>query len=531
MKSLSDKYILAIDQGTTGSTVLLVDEKGLVIDKAYREFPQIYPQPGWVEHNPLDIWKSVLYGIQELHRKGLLKANVLSIGITNQRETTVVWEKKTGKPVYNAIVWQCRRTTNYCSELTQEAKSRGISITEKTGLPIDAYFSGTKVRWILDHCLDNLNNKNPSDYCLGTIDSWLIWKLTGGAVHATDPTNASRTLLYNIQSHQWDTELCDLLQVPKALLPEVQPSMGNFGTVDGNINGLEALQGVPISGVVGDQQAALFGQMCWKPGQLKNTYGTGCFMMMNTGEDCVYSPKGLLTTLAINETGKVCYALEGSVFIAGAAVQWLRDELQIIQKAEDTESMAVSLKDNGGVYFVPAFVGLGTPYWNSEARGTLVGLTRGSNRNHFARAALEAMAYQTMDMAGAMLQARKLESSKESRVVDTMDTTETLELAVDGGATANGFLMQFQADILNATLVRPSMVESTSLGAAFLAGLQVGFWKSTKELNTLREQHSKATVFKPNMSEEEREKYRNGWRKAITQTTAEKTDSPPHNMA
>jgi glycerol kinase len=480
--------ILAIDQGTTGTTTILCDTNGRIERKAYREFEQIYPKPGWVEHNPLEIWRTVVDTIDELDAIG--KLDVAAVGITNQRETTVLWNRKTGEPVHNAIVWQCRRTTAECERLSEYAPL----VRERTGLPLDAYFSGTKIKWLLE----NVQGLDPSDVVFGTIDTWLIWKLTNGRVHATDYTNASRTLLYNIKDKQWDTELCNMLDVPGSLLPEVRRSADDYGTVEA----IPALNGVPIAGVAGDQQAALFGQTCFESGQSKNTYGTGCFLMMNTGERAVESKKGLITTLAVNGEGEPCYASEGAVFIAGAAIQWLRDELQIIDSASRSERIATSVDDNGGVYLVPAFVGLGAPHWNMNARGTIVGLTRGSNRAHVVRAALEAMAYQTGDVLFAMEEETGLH-------IDN--------LAVDGGAAANDFLMQFQADILDCTVQRPEIIESTSLGAAFLAGLRVGFWTGASALAGLK---SYEREFTPAMDSGRRTALLDGWRQALRMTTA-----------
>lgn len=481
-------YILSIDQGTTGTTLCLYDENSEMIEKSYREITQIYPKPGWVEHDPEEIWQSVILSIDNLLTKH--PGKIASIGITNQRETTVIWDKTTGKPVYNAIVWQCRRTQDQCNEL----KKKEDIFKKKTGLPVDAYFSGTKIKWILDH----INNKNTSNLLFGTIDTWLIWKLTSGNVHATDYSNASRTLIYNIIEKKWDQELCDSIGIPLSMLPEVKKSMDDYGTV----SSIEQLNGIPINGVAGDQQAALFGQTCFSEGQIKNTYGTGCFVMLNTGDKPIPSEKGLITTLAVNDKGDPCYALEGSIFIAGAVIQWLRDELQLIHEAKESEDAACRVEDNGGVYIVPAFVGLGTPHWNMEARGTISGLTRGSNKNHIIRAALESMAYQTMDVLSIMEQEAGIAIQ---------------ELAVDGGATANNFLMQFQSDIINKTVIRPSIIESTSLGAAYLAGLKSGVWSSVEELK----KHKKIDKqFISKIDKKERNRLTSGWEKAIRQTLA-----------
>ncbi|MCF7823460.1 MAG: glycerol kinase GlpK [Candidatus Marinimicrobia bacterium] len=474
--------ILAIDQGTTGTTVLLVEHDGAIVSKAYREFRQFYPFPGWVEHDPEEIWQTVMDCVSEIMTR--LDGTIEAVGITNQRETTVVWDAKTGKPVYNAIVWQCRRTSAICNSLEPYREL----IKQKTGLPLDAYFSGTKVKWILE----NAPVSEDQDLRFGTIDSWLIWKLTGGRVHATDYTNASRTMLYNIHSREWDAELCELLEIPESILPEVRPSSGDFGIVES----IPELINIPISGVAGDQQASLFGQQCFTAGEIKNTYGTGCFIMMNTGSQAIDSQHGLITTLAVAQNGEPCYALEGSVFIAGAAVQWLRDELGLIQTAAESEAAANSISDNGGVYLVPAFVGLGAPYWDMEARGIIAGLTRGSSKNHLIRAGLESMCYQTYDVIKAMEQDTELPING---------------IAVDGGATENDFLMQFQADILNLVVERADRVETTALGAAYLAGLAQGIW--TPQILT---EFSKQKVhFHPSMLESERQKNIAGWHLAI----------------
>lgn len=481
-------YILSIDQGTTGTTVALYNQKSELVGKSYKEITQIYPHPGWVEHDPEEIWQSVTLAIERICTK--YPGKILAAGITNQRETTVIWDKKTGKPVYNAIVWQCRRTLDQCNIL----KEYEDKIKQKTGLPVDAYFSGTKIKWILDH----INIKDTSNLLFGTIDTWLIWKLTGGEIHATDYSNASRTLIYNIIEKKWDQELCDIIKIPVSILPEVKKSIDDYGMV----KTVEAIQNVPIYGVAGDQQAALFGQTCFNKGQIKNTYGTGCFVMMNTGENAIPSQKGLITTLAAQGNGDPCYALEGSIFIAGAVIQWLRDELQLIHEAKESEDAANRVSDNGGVYIVPAFVGLGTPHWEMEARGTITGLTRGSNKNHIIRAALESMAYQTMDVLSIMEQEAG---------------TTIPELAVDGGAVANNFLMQFQADIIDRPVIRPGIIESTSLGAAYLAGLKAGVWKNPSELPQLKSIDRK---FNPALKNEKRDLLVDGWQKAIRQTLA-----------
>ncbi len=481
--------ILAIDQGTTGTTCIIYNEQGVALARAYRELTQIYPEPGWVEHDPEEIWQTVVECIEELRQ--LTACRINAIGITNQRETTIVWGKKSGKAVHNAIVWQCRRTSDLCKHY--EAEKELIAI--KTGLPVDAYFSATKIRWILDHHPE----LNPEELLFGTVDSWLLWKLTGGKVHATDVTNASRTLLYNIVEQRWDDDLCRLFGIPASMLPEVRPSMSDFGCV----TALRGVEGIPVMAIAGDQQAALFGQCCFEPGSIKNTYGTGCFMMMNTGDRFVRSRHGLLTTLAISANGTPCYAVEGAVFVGGAVIQWLRDGLQLINNAAESEQMAVSAGTNGEVYLVPAFVGLGAPHWKMDARGTIVGLTRGTERKHIVRAALESIAYQSYDIFKAI----------------TADTgIEPAALTVDGGAVANNFLMQFQADLLGIPILRPQNIESTSLGAAYLAGLYAGVWSSAEALKKL---NPVETSFVPAMGKNEREHLLNGWQKAVRQTLAE----------
>ncbi len=478
-------YILSIDQGTTGTTTVLYDQSGGIAAKTYREFTQIYPRPGWVEHDPMEIWQTVIDAVEELLSQH--PGKIAAIGITNQRETAVLWDKNNGLPIYNAIVWQCRRTAEFCENLHEhEALFR-----KKTGLPVDAYFSGTKVKWILDH----VKGHKPDDILFGTIDSWLIWRLTGGKVHATDYTNASRTLIFDINEKKWDQELCEILGVPVSILPQVRKSIDDYGVVQ-SLNGLD---GIPIFGVAGDQQAALFGQACFVKGQIKNTYGTGCFVVMNTGPEPIVSHKGLITTLAVEGSGGPCYALEGSIFIAGAAIQWLRDELRILDNASDSEALALSVKDNGGVYLVPAFVGLGAPHWNMQARGALVGLTRGTNRSHIIRAALESMAYQTYDVLSTM---------------EEETGTRPNRLMVDGGATANDFLMQFQADIIDRPVARPSIIESTSLGVAYMAGLKAGIWNGPEELSKLKTYDRE---FTPSMDHKNRKELLKGWKKALRQ--------------
>ncbi len=478
-------YILTIDQGTTGTRAILYDQKGQIVQSVYEEFTQYYPEPGWVEHDPLEIWRTVVNTVNRLIRN--YRGQIAAVGITNQRETTVVWDKVTGKPVYNAIVWQCRRTAPICENL----KKYEPVFQARTGLPLDAYFSGTKIKWILQR----IGGLATDRLLFGTIDSWLIWKLTKGQVHATDFTNASRTLLFNIIDKIWDGELAQIIGVPLSMLPKVKNSLDDFGTVEA----IEGLQGVPIYGVAGDQQAALFGQGCVERGTVKNTYGTGCFAILNLGDSFQLSQQGLLTTLAINREGKPCYALEGSIFIGGAVIQWLRDELKLIAKAADSEAAAREVSDNNGVYIVPAFVGLGAPHWDMDARGIITGLTRGANRNHLIRAALESIAFQSYDVLTLM--------ERETGIAIE-------QLVVDGGAVVNNFLMQFQADILNRPVLRPAIIESTSLGAAYLAGLKVGFWTSIEGILKLKKVDR---TFEPSMTAAVREKYLKGWHKALRQ--------------
>ena len=493
----SKKYVIALDQGTTSSRAIIFDKNTNIISTAQREFTQLYPEPGWVEHNPMEIWatqRSVLTEV--IARSGISLKDVAAIGITNQRETTIVWDKKTGEPVYNAIVWQCRRTADICEKL----KEKGLKeyIKENTGLILDAYFSGTKLKWILDNVKGARERAEKGELLFGTVDTWLVWKLTAGKVHVTDYTNASRTMLFNIKELKWDKKILKELDIPENMLPEVRNSSEVYGyTKMGLTMGEESGTDIPIAGMAGDQQAALFGQACFNSGDTKNTYGTGCFMLMNTGERCIKSSNGLLTTIAIGIDNKIEYALEGSVFIAGAAIQWLRDEMKFFSDAADTEYFATKIENNGGVYLVPAFVGLGSPYWDMYARGTIVGLTRGSNRNHIIRAALEAIAYQSKDLIEAMKEDSGLSFST---------------LKVDGGAVRNNFLMQFQADILNTDVLRPEITETTALGAAYLAGLAVGFWKDKENIVKNWKLNRK---FTPNLSEELRNKYFKGWKKAV----------------
>jgi glycerol kinase len=492
------KYILAIDQGTTSSRAIVFDKKGNIIAVSQQEFTQIFPKPGWVEHDANEIWQSV----QNVVRNVLSEVNatdIASIGITNQRETTVVWDKNTGKPVYNAIVWQSRQTMDICEEL--KAKGLDPSVRTKTGLLIDAYFSGTKVKWILDNVEGARAKAEKGDLLFGTIDTWLLWNMTEERTHATDYTNASRTMLYNIHDLKWDDELCKALTVPKSMLPKVMDSSAQFGHVSpksvGNPFGLGGSVSLSVCGIAGDQQAALFGQACYSPGMAKNTYGTGCFMLMNTGEKAVLSKNGLLTTIAWGVNGKVEYALEGSIFVAGSAVKWLRDAAELIKEAADTEGYAKSITGNDGVYVVPAFVGLGTPYWDSEVRGAIFGLTRGSGKAHLIRATLESIAYQTKDVLSVM--------EKDSGI-------KLKGLRVDGGAVKNDFLMQFQADILGTKVERPVIQETTALGAAYLAGLAVGFWKDYADI---AKNWQLETSFKPKMKAADKAKLYNGWKKAV----------------
>ncbi|MBC7935048.1 MAG: glycerol kinase GlpK [Rhizobacter sp.] len=486
------QFILALDQGTTSSRAIIFDKKGSMVGVAQKEFKQIFPQSGWVEHDANEIWSTQLgVATEAVLKAGITISNIAAIGITNQRETTVVWDRATSQPVYNAIVWQDRRTAAYCDFL--KAGGHAQKIKDKTGLVTDAYFSGTKVKWILDNVKGAREKAERGELCFGTIDSWLLWKLTNGTVHATDMSNASRTLLYNIHALQWDAELLELFSIPASMLPEVRSSSEIYGYTQ---NILTAIK-IPVSGIAGDQQSALFGQMCIEPGMVKNTYGTGCFMLMNTGEKPVRSDNNLLTTIAWQVNGKVHYALEGSVFIGGAVVQWLRDGLKLVQTSGDVEELAAKVKDNGGVYVVPAFTGLGAPYWNQYARGTIVGLSRGSTDAHVARAALESIAFQSMDVLKSM-EADAGISIKEVRV--------------DGGATINNILMQFQADILNTNVIRPQVTETTALGAAYLAGLAVGFWKDMDEVQQYWQQDK---IFAPVMKDDERAGLQKNWKKAI----------------
>lgn len=493
------KYIVALDQGTTSSRAIIFDEKQNIVGVAQKEFTQIYPKEGWVEHDPMEIWSSQSGVLAEvIARTGISQHDIIGLGITNQRETTVVWDKNTGEPVYNAIVWQCRRTAGICDDLR---KREGLVeyIKENTGLVLDAYFSGTKIKWILDNVEGAREKAEKGDLLFGTVDCWLIWKLTNGKVHATDYTNASRTMIYNIKDLAWDERMLKELGVPKSMLPEVKDSSGTFGYA--NLGGKGGHR-IPIAGVAGDQQSALFGQACFEKGEAKNTYGTGCFLLMNTGEERVVSKNGLLTTIAIGLDGKVQYALEGSVFVGGASVQWLRDELKFVSESKDTEYFAKKVKDSAGVYVVPAFVGLGAPYWDMYARGAIVGLTRGASKNHIIRATLESIAYQTRDVLEAMQEDSGIKLNG---------------LRVDGGAAANNFLMEFQSDILGKTVRRPTVLETTALGAAYLAGLSVGMWETKEEI---RENWVLDKEFVPNMEENIRAKKYNGWKKAVKRAMA-----------
>lgn len=486
------KYIMSLDQGTTSSRCILFNKNGLIESVAQKEFTQIYPKAGWVEHDPMEIWfTQISVATEAMQKINATASDIAAIGITNQRETAVIWDKTTGKPIYNAIVWQCRRTSDICDVLKEEGFDQIIK--EKTGLIIDAYFSATKIKWILDHVEGAREKALKGQLLFGTIDTWLIWNLTKGKVHVTDYSNASRTMLFNIHTLKWDEEILTRLDIPTSMLPQVKPSSCVYGHTNATLLGGE----IPISGAAGDQQAALFGQICHTPGTAKNTYGTGCFLLMNTGEKAILSHKGLLTTIAWGIDNKVEYALEGSVFIAGAAIQWLRDELRMIDHAAHTEAYANSVPDSNGVYIVPAFTGLGAPYWDQYARGTILGLTRGVKKEHFIRATLESLAYQTYDVLMAMQE----------------DSGISLKaLKVDGGACANNFLMQFQSDILGSKVDRPEVIETTALGAAYLAGLAVGYWKDQEDIST---NWALSKSFTPKMESSKREFLLKGWHKAI----------------
>ncbi len=490
---MNKRYIMALDQGTTSSRAIIFNHDGEIIKTAQNEFTQYYPKNGWVEHDPMEIWGTQSGVAREvLETAGIRPDEIAAIGITNQRETTVVWDKNTGRPIYNAIVWQCRRTASICDDL----KEKGLSdyVKENTGLLIDAYFSGTKIKWILDNVEGAREKAENGELLFGTIDTWIVWNLTRGKEHVTDYTNASRTMIYNIRELKWDKKLLEALDIPASMLPQVKNSSEVYGVTDPQtFGGAE----IPIAGIAGDQHAALFGQACFEPGMAKNTYGTGCFMLMNTGEEMIASKNGLLTTIAWGIDGKIEYALEGSIFVGGAVVQWLRDELQIVHDAKDTEYFAGKVKDTGGVYLVPAFVGLGAPHWDMYARGAILGITRGTNRNHIIRASLEAICYQSRDVLEAMEE-------------DSGISLKTLK--VDGGAVENNFIMDFQSDILGVPVHRPKTIETTALGAAYLAGLAVGFWESKDEI---KKRWSVDKVFSPAMEEDEKEKLYKGWKKAI----------------
>lgn len=487
-----EKYIMALDAGTTSSRCIIYNKKGEMLSVAQKEFTQHFPKPGYVEHDPLEIWETQKeVAMEALAKIGGTYENVEAIGITNQRETTILWDKKTGKPVYNAIVWQCRRTAQYCDGLIEQGLTD--KIRQKTGLVIDAYFSGTKLKWILDNVEGAREKAEKGQLLFGTVETWLIWNLTGGRVHVTDYSNASRTMMFNINTLEWDDEILEILDIPKCVLPKAVPSSMVYGETDSQIFGGP----IKVAGAAGDQQAALFGQTCFREGEGKNTYGTGCFLLMNTGEKPVFSNNGLVTTIAWGLDGKVSYALEGSAFVCGAAVQWLRDELKIIENSPESERLAASVENSGGVYLVPAFAGLGAPYWNPYARGSIFGLTRGTSRAHLVRATLESLAYQTNDLVSAM---------EEDMGI------EMISLKVDGGACANNLLMQIQSDVLNTKVVRPKCIETTSLGAAYLAGLATGYWKSKEDVV---ENWAVDRAFEPAIADEERAKMACGWKRAV----------------
>lgn len=486
------KYIMALDAGTTSNRCILFNQKGEICSVAQKEFTQYFPKPGWVEHDADEIWSCQLgVAVEAMNKIGAGASDIAAIGITNQRETVIVWDKNTGEPIYHAIVWQCRRMAEYCDTL----KERGLTefFRQRTGLIIDAYFSGTKIRWILDHVEGARERAEKGELLFGTVETWLIWKLTKGRVHVTDYSNASRTLLFNINTLTWDQEILDLLEIPRAMLPEAKPSSCIYGVTDASYFGGE----IPIGGAAGDQQSALFGQTCFQAGEAKNTYGTGCFLLMNTGEKPVFSEHGLVTTIAWGIDDKVYYALEGSIFVAGAAIQWLRDEMHLIDSAADSEYMAKKVSDTNGCYVVPAFTGLGAPYWDQYARGTIVGITRGVNKYHIIRATLESLAYQTNDVLKAM---------------EADSGIKLSALKVDGGASANDFLMQTQADVIGAPVHRPECIETTAMGAAYLAGLSVGYWENK---DAVRENWAVDQIFEPQIQEEERQEKTAGWKKAV----------------
>lgn len=489
---MTGKYILALDQGTTSSRCIIFDKKGQIVSMAQKEFTQIYPQPGWVEHNPREIWSSQLaVAIEAMANIGVSADNIAAIGITNQRETTIIWDRETGEPIYNAVVWQCRRTADMVEAIV--AAGHTEMIKKKTGLIPDAYFSGSKIGWILDHVDGAREKAEAGELCFGTVDTWLIWNLTKGAVHVTDYTNASRTMLFDIHKLEWDDELLALYNIPKSMLPEVHPSSYHFGNTDAGVLGKE----IPITGAAGDQQAALFGQCCFNKGEAKNTYGTGCFLLMNTGNTPIESNNGLVTTIAASTESSVEYALEGSVFVAGASIQWLRDSMRMIRESSQSESYAKEVYDTNGVYIVPAFTGLGAPYWNPYARGTVVGVTRGCKKEHFIRATLESIVYQTQDVLKAM--------EEDAQV-------KLPELKVDGGASANDFLMKFQADIIGKVVSRPQCIETTALGAAYLAGLKVGYWKDKEDIVS---NWVIGKTFEADMNDDERQTLLKGWKRAV----------------
>lgn len=486
-----EKYILSFDQGTTSSRAIVFNKAGAIVSVAQKEFTQIYPKPGWVEHNPIEIWSSqISVAAEAIIHANISALDVSAIGITNQRETTILWDKRTGEPLYNAIVWQDRRTSGYCDELKE--KGHRDAIQQKTGLILDAYFSATKIKWILDNVAGARENAAAGHIAFGTVDSWLVWKLTGGQAHITDVSNASRTMIFNIHTLEWDEELLNLFEIPREILPEVKSSSEVYGRTAGTIFSAQ----IPIAGIAGDQQAALFGQMCTANGMVKNTYGTGCFMLMNIGDEPIVSQNNLVTTIAWKVRGKVQYALEGSIFIGGAVVQWLRDELKMIRSSADVEALAKQVDDTGGVFIVPAFAGLGAPHWNQDARGTITGITRGTNQAHFARAALESIAFQTMEVLKAM---------------EADSGLSIKQLRVDGGATANNLLMQFQADLLDTTVIRPEVTEVTAIGAAYLAGLATGFWSSMEEISS---QWKIECSFEPGITPNIEERIK-GWNRAV----------------
>ena len=490
------KYVLALDQGTTSSRTIVFDKRGNIVSKAQFEFTQIYPQSGWVEHDPYEIWESQLHSLQVALQNGNINPEeIAAVGITNQRETTICWERDTGKPVYNAIVWQCRRTAPICEKL----KEMGLEpyVKEHTGLLIDAYFSATKIKWILDNVPEARTLANENKLCFGTVETWLIWNLTNKQVHVTDYSNASRTMLFDIEKLCWDETLCNKLGIPMSILPEVKESSAIYGEIADNLPGLSGLAGIPIGGAIGDQQSALFGQACFNAGQAKNTYGTGCFLLMNTGDKRIHSKNQLIEGIAWGLNGKVTYDLEGSAFNAGSVIKWLRDELRMISEPSECDFLAESVEDSNGIYLVPAFTGLGAPYWDMYARGCIVGLTRGTNRAHFARAVLESITYQVTDLIEAM--------AKDSEMIIS-------EIRVDGGASVSNVMLQIQADMAGAKVNRPKLVETTALGAAYMAGLAVGFWKNLDEIETDREVDR---IFIPNVNTEKREKMLKGWHKAV----------------